>query len=152
MIGYAATTNFGITLAALASASARESGMLDNSSTKYDDFILQLSFGISTPTSAASQCVYVWFYGSGDGTNVDSPCTGSDAAVVLGTHNLRGPFVVPIPVGTVWREACVPSVAAMFGGIIPKKWGIVVENQASGALYNTEADFLKWITPVFVTT
>lgn len=154
MIGYLQGSNFTITLANLAAASARESLAISAmvGGTAYDDYMLQLSFGSSLPTTALSQAVYVWFYGSADGTNFDSPCTGADAGVTLGTHALKGPVVVPIPVGTQWRDACIPSVANMFGGILPRKWGIVVENQTNGALINTEADFHKWYLPAFYTT
>lgn len=154
MIGYLTGTTFTITLAALAAASARESLAISAmvGGTAYDDYMLQLSFGSSQPTTASAQAVYVWFYGSADGTHFDSPCTGADAAVTLGTHALKGPFVVPIQVGTQWRDACIPSVANFFGGILPRKWGIVVENQTNGALINTEGDFNKWYLPAFYTT
>lgn len=154
MLGYLEGTTFALTLASLAHASARESTVVDAvlGGTAYDDYMLQLAFGSAEPTTASHQAVYVWFYGSADGTNYDEPCTGSDAAVTLGTHFLKGPFVVPVAIGTRWYDVCVPSVAAMFGGVIPRKWGVVVENQTNGALIGTEADFKKWFMPVFYTT
>lgn len=153
MIGYAATTTFGITLAGLASAGARESNIIDWTLYKHDDCMLEMNFGISTPTSAVDKAVYIWFHGSADGTTFVSPCTGTDAGITIGTnHNLRGPFSVAVNVGTYWYNVCIPSVASFFGGNMPKKWGVVVENEASGALYATEADFKKFFTPVFVTT
>ena len=154
MLGYAATTNFAITLASLAAGASRESTAIDwATSFKQDDCMLQLSLGIATATSAADKAIYVWFYGSADGTNYTSPATGSNAAITIGTnHNLLGPFGVSIPAGQVQYEVCIPSVAQYFGGIIPKKWGIVVENQANGALNGTETNFDKWFTPVFITT
>lgn len=154
MLGYAATTNFAITLAALASGSARESAAIDWATNyKQDDCMLQLSLGVSTPTTASLKSIYIWFYGSADGTNFTEPATGADAAITIGTnHNLRGPFTVAVTVGTLWYDICIPSVAQFFSGIMPKKWGIVVENLTNGALYNTEGSFNKWLTPAFFTT
>jgi len=155
MLGHGATTNFAITLASLASGSARESSAITAvvGGTGYDDYMLQLSLGISTPTSAASKAIYVWFYGSADGTNFTEPATGADAAITIGTnHNLLGPFPVAVNVGTLQYDVCISSIAQYFGGILPKKWGIVVENQANGSLNGTESNFNKWFTPVFVTT
>ena len=153
MIGYAASTTFAITLASLAADSARESTAIDNSSNKYDDYMLQLSLGILTATSADEKAIYIWFYGSADGTNFTEPATGADAAITIGTnHNLLGPFTVAVNTGNLQYDVCIPSVATFFGGIIPKKWGIVIDNQANGALNGTEANFLKWLTPIFVTT
>ena len=155
MLGYGATTNFTITLASLATGSARESTAVVAvvGGTAYDDYMLQLSVGISTPTSAGDKSVYIWFAGSGDGTNYTEPATGSDAAITIGTnHNLFGPFTVAINVGTNLYDVCIPSVAQFFGGVLPKKWNIIVENQANGSLNGTEANFNKWFTPVFVTT
>jgi hypothetical protein len=155
MLGYGATTNFAITLASLSAASSRESTAITAvvGGTAYDDYMLQLSLGSSQPTTAADKSIYIWFYGSADGTNFTEPCTGSDAAITIGTnHNLRGPYVVAVVVGTLQYDVCIGSVAQYFGGFLPKKWGIVIENQTNGALNGTEGNFNKWFTPVFVTT
>ena len=155
MIGYAATTTFAITLASLAAASSRESSAISASvgGTSYDDFMIQMSVGSSQSTTAADKAVYVWFSGSADGTTYDTPALGSDAAITIGTnHNLKGPFTVSIPAGTTTYVFSIPSVSQFFGGIIPKKWNIIVENQTNGALNGTEGNFLKYLTPVFYTT
>lgn len=155
MLGYGSTTNFAITLASLATGSARESSTITASvgGTSYDDFMIQMSVGLLTPTSAGDKAVYIWFAGSADGTNFTEPATGSDAAITIGTnHNLLGPFTVAINVGTLQYDICIPSVSQYFGGILPKKFNIIVENQANGSLNGTEGNFNKWITPVFYTT
>lgn len=153
MLGYAASTNFAITLASLATGGARESAAISAvvGGTAYDDYMLQLQLGTATPTTAGDKAVYVWFYGSADGTNYTDPATGADAAITIGTnHNLYGPHEVAVVVGTLQYDICIPSVSRIFGGMIPKKWGIVIENQTNGALNGTE--FNQWLTPVFYTT
>jgi hypothetical protein len=153
MIGYAATTTFVMTLASLAAASARESDAIDWAGLyKQDDCMLEIALGSAAPTTADQQGCYLYFYGSTEGTSFDSPCTGADAGVVLGTNSLKGPLFLAVPVGTVYRNFSIPSVALFFGGVLPKKWGIVVENRTNGALLGTEAAFIKMFTPVFVTT
>ncbi len=155
MLGYAATTSFTITLASLASGSARESVayVATVGGTAYDDYMLQLSVGITTPTSAGSKAVYIWFAGSADGSNYSEPATGADAAITIGTnHNLLGPFTVAINVGTLFYDVCIGSVAQYFGGIIPKKWNIIIENQAGAGFGSTEGQFVKNLIPVFMTT
>lgn len=155
MIGHLATTNFAITLASLATGSSRESTAISAlvGGTTYDDVMLQLSLGVATPTTAGDKAINIWFYGSADGTNFITPATGADAAITIGTnHNLKGPFILGVAVGTLQYKFNIPSVAQYFGGIMPKKWGIVVENQTNGALNATETQFDKWFTPVFYTT
>lgn len=155
MLGYATSTTFAITLASLANASSRSSAAITAvvGGTAYDDYMLQLSVGALNPTTAGDKAVYLWFYGSADGTNYTEPATGSDAAITIGTnHNLLGPYTIGMAVGTLIYDICVPSVAQFFGGNLPKKWGIVIENQCGGALNGTESNFQKWFTPIFVTT
>jgi len=155
MQGYVAASSFALTLAALANNSARQSIAIDNRTTIYDDFMVQLNIApIASGTLAGDKACYVWFYGSVDATNYDDPCTGADAAVVLGTyHGLKGPYVIPMYgiFGTVY-EASIGSVASFFGGNIPPLWGIVVENQTNAALNGTEANFIKYVRGVFYTT
>jgi hypothetical protein len=35
------------------------------------------------------------------------------------------------------------SVAAAFGGVLPERWGIIVENKTGGALDSTEGNHAK---------
>ena len=157
MIGYVAPSAFAITLAALGAAASRESILIDNTTTIYDDFMMQLKISPSAiATLSLDRACYVWFYGSVDGTIFDDPCTGADAAVTIGTyHALKGPFVVPMAYafGTGGGiEVSIGSVASFFGGNIPPKWGIVVENQTNAALNGTEGNFIKYVKGVFYTT
>lgn len=153
MLGFATTTTFTMTLASLANASSRESDAISASvgGTSYDDFMIRMAFGVSTGTTSGDKTVYVWFSGSADGTVYDTPATGANAAITIGTnHNLKGPFQVSIPAGSTTYNVSIPSVAFYFNGIIPEKFNIIAENQAGGALSATE--YTKYLTPVFYTT
>lgn len=155
MIGYVAASNFALTLTSLATGAARESIAISNIDNKYDDYMIQLKIApIATGTLAGDKACYIYFYGSADGTAYDDPCTGADAAIVIGTyHGLKGPFVVPMYgiFGTVY-EATIGSVANFFGGNVPQKFGIVVENQTNAALNGTAGNFAASVTGVFYTT
>ena len=151
MQGYAANTTFTMTLVSLAADAAREGLLYDNTTNKYDDYQLEIGIAVNTPTTADQQGVYLYFAGDVDGTNFMSPCTGTDAAVTLGTHALPGIFM-PIPVGTVFRYHVIPSIAQMFGGNLPIRCAIAIDNQTNGALWSTEANFKKNLRGIYVTT
>jgi hypothetical protein len=130
------------TLAALGASAARESTMVDNTSLGYTDasVILMVQLGSAT---GADNAIYVYAYGSPDGTMLPTydilgtELTGSDAAVTTTPSNL--PLMVTKSVGATTSSTIniyVPSIALGFGGIMPKKWGIVVDNRA-GAFSST---------------
>jgi hypothetical protein len=151
MQGYVAPSAFTITLVNLAAAAARESLKIDNTSVMYDDYAVQMSLGVATPTTSGNRAMYIWFGASVDGTNWTEPVTGADAGVTLGTNALRGPHIVPITVGTVMYDVTIPSVANFFGGNIPPLWNIIVENQCGGAFSATEPS-IKYVRGLFFTT
>lgn len=153
MQGYAAPSAFTITLASLAAASAREGLLFDNTGTKYDDIMIELSVGCLTATTADEQGVYIYMAASVDGTNFTSPALGSDAAIILGTNALKMAAFVPVPVGVASMYYCnIPSVASIFGGNLPIKTAIIYYNKANGALNGTEGNFLKTVRGVYYTT
>ncbi len=148
----AASQGITVTLAGLTQASARESTAIDNTTNLYLDAIVYLAVVVPAGTPAVQKSVNVWFYGSEDGTNYTTNATGSDAAVTMTTPtNLRGPFSIAVPAGGVTYKAVIPSVAAYFGGVLPPKWGIVVENQTNITLGATEGNFTKEYRGVYAT-
>lgn len=136
---YATSSNLTLTLASLADNASRESTVVDNSTNLYLDAMLYLK--IKVGTVANEKAVYCWFYGSEDGTNYTDAITGTDAAFTMTTPtNLRGPFIVSTPSNSTTYKSVVGSVAAFFGGVLPRKWGIVIENQSGAALDSTEGN------------
>lgn len=149
-ITYSSSTGFTITLASLANGSARQSTAIDNSSNKYLDASLQLRIKLATGTPSGAASIIIWFYGSEDGTNYGDNATGSDAAITLTTPtNLRGPFTLACPSagGLTWN-AVIGSVASYFGGVLPRKWGVVVQNSSGLALDSTEGNHTKTYTGI----
>ena len=134
-----ALTNFTITLASLADASARESTSVDNSSNLFLDASIYLALTLAAGQPADEQVINIYFYSSVDGTNFDDNATGADAALTLRTpSNFKGPHVINCPDsgGVAWKSM-IPSVAYFFNGILPVEWGIIVENQSGLAFDST---------------
>ncbi len=141
---YASSANFTLTLASLASSATagREATAIDNSSNLYLDAIVQVKVALQTGTPANDKAVYVYVYGSEDGTTYTDNATGSDAAITLRSPTVMTVIgVIPCPdSGALTYESQPMSVAAAFGGYLPRKWGIVIRNYTGVALSATEGN------------
>ncbi len=153
-ITYGTTTNITITLASLANNAARQSNSIDNSSDLFLDAEVYLAIPLQAGTPANDLIINIWMYGSHDGTNFGDPASGTDSAITIrNPTNLRGPFPLNAPdAGALTYKAFIPSVAQFFGGIMPIRWGIVVENRTNIAFNATEANFVKQYRGIKVTT
>jgi hypothetical protein len=143
---FGGTTAITCTLASLASGSARESTAIDNTSNLYIDAALQLAFKLQAGAPSGDKVINVYVYGSVDGTNYSDNATGADAAVTLRSPtNLIPVLSIQCPdAGALTYKDIVASVAAAFpGGILPPKWGIVIENKTGVAFSATEGDHTK---------
>ncbi|MCZ2077901.1 MAG: hypothetical protein LC130_23220 [Bryobacterales bacterium] len=132
---YGTSTAFTITLNSLAaSASAgRESTAIDNTSNLYVDALVSVWLTLAAGTPSLG--IYVYVYGSEDGTNYPDAITGSDAAYTLKSPTnltLLKPIWTATSGGLLWRMNPM-GIAWAFGGILPRKWGIVVLNNTSRA-------------------
>jgi hypothetical protein len=144
-IAYDSDAAFTCTLASLTTGSARQSTAIDNSSNLYLDALVQLRIKTGGSGTSASGYVAVYAYASADGgTTYTENAGASDAAITLTVPtNLVLLGVINCVANSVTYKGPVWSVAAAFGGTMPKKWGIVVENQTGGTLSATEGDHLK---------
>ncbi len=115
--------------------------MIDNSSNKFLDALVagkvkpQNSGSISAPSGT-----FVWCYATVDGgTTYPDAVTGSDAAITMISPNqLRLLGFINTPAINVQYKGGPWSVASCFGGRLPEKWGIVVQN-ACGTAYSATA-------------
>ena len=133
---FGTSTSITITLNSLASSATagRESTAIDNSSDLFLDALVTVILNVGAGTIANDKCAYVYAYGSEDGTNLTDNATGSDAAITLNAPtNLRLVHVIAMPTASLTYKA-VFSIAAAFGGVLPRKWGIVVRNYCGIAL------------------
>lgn len=135
-------TSITITLNSLASSgtAGRASTAIDNSTNLDLDALVSVTLNQSASAVANDKAIYVFAYGSWDGTNYPEGITGSDAAYTikgaagaLTTGSLRLIGVIPA-VASANDNSGPFSVAQAFGGVLPRKWGIVVLNYGGQTL------------------
>lgn len=151
---YGTSTAITCTLASLASSATagRRSDVVDNSSNLYDDVLLTVAVKTSSSALANDKACYVYLFGSEDGTvyegsSAEGNAAGDGAITLDSPTNMRGPFVINCPaVSTTYRK--VISVAAAFGGVMPKKWGFALRNYTGQDLNSTEGNHQKTYTGV----
>lgn len=144
-IAYASTASLTHTLASLATGSARESTAIDNTSTLYTDVMLYYAIKLATGTPASNLCINFYVYASVDGSNYTDNATGADAALTMRSPTnliLIKPENTPTSGALVYKYTFL-SIAAAFGGNLPPKWGIVVENNTNLAFDSTEGNHTK---------
>lgn len=140
---FGSTTAMTCTLASLASGAAREATAIVNTSDLFVDAMLQLGFALQAGTPSGDKCINVYVYGSVDGTSFTDNATGTNAAVTLRSPtNLIPLLSIQCPdAGALTYKDIVASVAAAFpGGILPPKWGVVIENKTGVAFSATGGD------------
>lgn len=139
---FGASTSFGMTFANLASSATVgvASAPIDATTTPYVDYMVQFRFKLLTGVPANDQAVYLYVYGSEDGT--DYPDT-----VAAGSYTFRAPtnliYMQSVGIAVTGQLVCssVPiSVGMAFNGILPRKWGIVIRNYTGLAYTATESD------------
>ena len=134
------TTSHTITLASLAASATagREGTAIDNTTDLAIDAELfgKITTG-TTPTPGGS--IEVWVYGSGDGSNYGGGASGTNAALTPTASSLLSlALIIPVTAtSNVTHTFYAGSVAALFGGVLPAKWGVFVRNNTGVALNAT---------------
>jgi|SRR6267142_1482475 len=136
-----------ITLNSLAAQSARASVFVDNATTLYLDVHVSIKFTLATPARVGDHgAVNVYAYGSEDGStygpsggpNAKEAIDGTDKAIVVNFSPAPSTLwgvrigVIHIQTGAAGVAYVSPplGVAQAFGGTLPRRWGIVVENRS----------------------
>lgn len=135
------------TLASLANNGQRESTVVDNTTNLFLDALVTVRIDLADGgTIASDKKVYVYAYGTVDAATPIYPdrVTGSDAGITLDSPtNLKLIGVIEcasyVTVTKTIFTMPPASVAQAFGGILPEKWGIVVENKTSITVRASEA-------------
>lgn len=130
-----AAAGFTITLASLASGSARQSTLLDNSTSDYPAALvhLKLKSNGSAPTAGAVYEVYLL---RSDGAIADDAAGASDAAITIENAPLLGTIVVTATTNKLFYGVFDTSP---YGPLGPT-WGIAIKNSSGQALHATEGD------------
>jgi hypothetical protein len=145
-VAYAGPTTITMDLSALASSSTfvagRESSEITNASNLYADAIVYGRFIVgTTPTLPCTFNVYVWGADVSLGTTAIDTLDGTDSGETLtNTTVLNSALVlaraVPILVNTsnTTYDISPFSVAQLFGGNMPKFWGLYCAHNQTAAL------------------
>ena len=152
----AQTTTYGtraaltITLASLANAAYRESTEVDNSSDKAVDGVLHgvVTLG-TTPTNNTSITIYV--SGSDGTTTRPGNLTGTDSTITPSGEQTQFEIARIIATDNTNNHAYewyVGSIAALFGGVMPKKFSVIVLNSSGAALNATGGNHSVNYTPI----
>lgn len=145
---YSSNTAITMDLANLGSSTTfvagRESTQIDNTTNKYMDAFVSGTISVgTTPTANTQIVVYVWGADTSLATTAIDVLDGTDSAETLTNTGilagLRVGAVLPVLVNT--SDIAYPilpfSVAALFGGVLPKFWGLFVAHNTGVNLRNT---------------
>jgi hypothetical protein len=145
---YSANTAITFDLSSLGTSSTfvagRESTQIDNTSTQYVDALVNVK-GITghastAPTVGQLIALYVWGADTSLATTAIDVLDGTDSAETLGHVSVLNSLrLAAAPAVTVATAALVYyiqpfSVAALFGGVMPKFWGLYLAHNHTGAL------------------
>lgn len=159
---YGTTTALTLTVASLATDTSllagRESDLVDNSSNNYLDFLVagKISVG-TTPTS--NTAIEVWAWGAHDASAYPDTITGADSnrsltarTIVVGT--MRPVQILSVDSATSNRGYYFGpvSLASLFGGVAPLKWGIWLVHNTAVALNSTGGNHYIKYTPIYATS
>jgi hypothetical protein len=163
-INYGATTQITMNLSGLASSATwvagRESNEIDNTTNKFVDALVQGSISVGT-SPTANTVINVFVYGS-DTSLTTSPIDvfdGVDSAetIASGAGSATGILYSMFRLGaainvlSTTSDAAYPvapfSIAQLFGGVMPKYWGLYVahntgQNLRADAVNTNSFDFV----------
>lgn len=148
MINYSANTAIAIDLSSLATSGTFlvgvESTQVDNTTTRYDDVLVNVKgiTGHATTAPVVGQYVGIWVWGADTSlatTAIDtldgltSAETLSHAAVLNSLKFAASPTVT-VATAALGYYAQPFTVAGLFGGVMPKFWGLFAAHNHAGAL------------------
>jgi len=139
-ISYGSKVNVGITLAGLADGNWRQSAAVDNSGNKYLDALVGGKIKTGSGSGAGD---YVDAYVSGSidgGTTFGGDCSGSDSAYAGEDKNLTFLKRIHTEAAETTFEFGPWSIAAAFGGVLPRHWVLVFDNESDSTLDSTPAN------------
>lgn len=141
-----------ISPASIAAGAYRESTEVDNSSDKAVDGILH---GIITAGTTPTASTISIFVAGSDGTTARvGNLTGTDSTITPAGEQSQFELARVIAVDATSNhsyEFYVGSIAAFFGGVMPKKFSVIVLNGTAAALHATAGNHAIAYTPITYT-
>jgi hypothetical protein len=149
---YGSPTTGTVTLNSLAASAGgvtgRASTAIDNSTNQYVDYLVQVTIKNGSGTIAGNKGWWIYAYGVG-GSSYDDSITGTDAGFTrTDPPNLPLLMFINAPTSAGGEVSRTASIASVFGGTCPYKWGIFVANDTNITADSTGANFSFSIIPV----
>ena len=132
----------------LASGSARESLLVDNTTNLFLDALVGVKVKFANTAPTGDKRLYIYAAGVWRTASLVWPdaVTGADAAITLNSPTQLKLIGAIEAAQNVTRVSEPLSVAQAFGGILPPSWSIVLLNSSGAALTTTESDhFVEYI-------
>ena len=142
-----------ITLASLTNTSSRASTVIDNSSNLFNDALVYVivKTGAGTPATTPYLNIYAYATANG-GTNYTEGATGTDAGITLvSPTNLKLIGIINTPSASTSYSSGPFSVASVFGGVLPQKWGVIIQNNQGQTLDSTSGNHSVFYQGVYAT-
>lgn len=156
-IAYGTPTVITCTLTSLASSATdgREGTAVSNATDLFIDALVWVKVkGVNSGSVGNDKAVYVYAYATSDEGSPEYPdtVTGSDAAITLNspTQLVLIGKVKFSAINTTYKAGGF-SVASAFGGVLPKRWGVVLRNYTGIALTSTGSDHRVHYQGVYTT-
>ena len=155
-VNYSSNTTITMDLSSLASSATwvagRESSEIDNTTNKYIDALVQGKVKVgTTPTANTSINIYVWGADTSLATTAIDVLDGTDSAETLTNTGvlysaLKLGAVINVLVNTsdVTYNVAPFSVAQLFGGVMPKYWGLYVAHNTGVNLNASNANLFSF--------
>jgi len=153
---YSANTTITMDLSSLASSATwvagRESNEIDNTTNKYVDALVQGKVTVgTTPTANTSINIYVWGADTSLATTAIDVLDGTDSAetltntgVLYSALKLGAVISVLVNTSNVTYNVAPFSVAQLFGGVMPKFWGLFVAHNTGVNLNASNANLFSF--------
>lgn len=149
-VNYSSNTTITMDLDGLASsaswAAGRESSEIDNTTNKYIGALVQGKVKVgTTPTANTSINIYVWGADTSLATTAIDVLDGTDSAetltntgVLYSALRLAHSISVIATTSDIVYNVAPFNVAEIFGGVMPKFWGLFVAHNCGAALHATD--------------
>ena len=127
-----------ITLTSFTTNTFNSSTAVDNTTNLFLDVLVQLQVKSAAAATSSTGYVNVYAYGTVDAADNLYPDglsgTAATGVTLTSPPNLRLIGTINVVANSTTYVSEPFSVAAAFGGVLPEKWGIVVENQSGATL------------------
>jgi hypothetical protein len=159
-LAYASSADFTLSIAALATSatylSGYESTAVVNTSNLYLDYIIGGEITVGTTPSTLTS-IRVYGYGTIKDSTYFDDFTGTDGSCTLTNAEILAmlPILAELPVVATTSNVAYPvtprSLAAVFGGIVPKSFGLYVAHNTGVNLNATGGNHFLSYTGVYAT-